>query len=278
MGKFGKFGAKETPVEADYTNSDPRFTSANSANRDAFTAVNTTTSDGTPSTGFAEDTSALSGNATYLNVPKFQVNKEKGYRSGKGSVEGYTRLAESSVRSYVGTASSIDPTKINQASQSFMRGKQVQHNWIHFNYKPKFESKPLSLLGKKNKLAAEGTVDAFVGPRGDFHVGFPAGDYPGLQIQGSAFLGARASAEGKLKVKFPGKDFIELKGKAFASAGVEASGSMSFGRVRDSIEGQSTITGAEFGEWLSPELVPATRQEVMSLVSAVRLKARYGRA
>jgi hypothetical protein len=246
--KFGKVGAKGTLVQTYTTDSNSQLPQTMPENDDTFKALSFTTSGGALSTAFAEDTRALSENATYLNVTKLQVNKEKGNRVGKGSVNGDTRLFESSVRSYVGTASSIDPTKTAQGSQSFMRGKQVQHNWIHFNYAPKFESKPLSSGGKEIfKAAAEGTVDGFVGPRGDLRVGFAAGQYPAIQVQGAAFLGGRVTGEGKLKFKVLGHDLIELKGRGFASAGLEASGAMSFGRAYDSIEGQSIVTGAEFG-------------------------------
>jgi len=67
-----------------------------------------------------------------------------------------------------------------------------------------------------------------------------------MQIQGSAFVGARSEAQGTMKVNSFGLDG-QVNVKINSAVGAEAAGSMNFGRVNDSIEGQSITTGAEFG-------------------------------
>jgi hypothetical protein len=182
---------------------------------------------------------------SYLNLSSRQVDKKIGPST---TIENRTRMAELGVRAYMVTGSSIDPEKMANANQSFNVGAQAQGNLVHSTYAIKYEPEGLSLGNKEVlKPKVEGTVDCRVSHNGDVRAGFSAGEYPAVQIQGSAFLGARAEAQGKAKVSVFAHDALELKGKVNISASAEAGGAVNVGRVYDTIEGHVIRTGVELG-------------------------------
>ena len=187
---------------------------------------------------FAEDGRKFYERSTYLNVSKLQVNRE----IGRLALEGKTKLGETGVRSYVGTAQSIDPANIGPGYQSFVVGAQVQHNYLHSKYAAKYERGNDTVKG-----TGEASFDGYVGHSGDVRCAIAIGRYPMVQIQGAKFAGGRAAIEVKTKLNVRGHDAAEVKGKAFASAGAEVAGTVNLGRVYDVIEGKTVTTGMEVG-------------------------------
>jgi hypothetical protein len=181
-----------------------------------------------PSMAFGEG-KTLFQRSTHRNLSRLQVDTNH--------IAGKTKVGEFGYRGYGGTA-----------NQALIGGVQAQANLIHANYRVKSEPKTRFLAGKEVKTTFEASVDSHIGANGGTRVVVSAGEYPAIQIQSFNFVGARTEVQAvKVKIEVAGHAVGEFRVKGYGSVGGEASATLSFGHLQDSIEGKGITTGFEVG-------------------------------